>query len=462
MFQRRKKVKFSIMSAPIVITVPTKYVPINLAPAAGITIKMESPLDDDDDESTSSMEEFLSRGNRKRRLDHLTWEEKLQRKKLKNRVAAQTSRDRKKAKMEDMDKTIQEQADQINELQSKCDTLAQEKDAIYGKYLDLEGRFEELKRRLDEQQLQQQQQQISTATHIKSEPSPDLASGSVGCVSTLLGSAAGIIFNGSTNDAARVHAAGDDEDGRKGGSLVEDNCALPALQDMLEDFDVSKLEELAESLLADVTSELEEPDRGSSPPNAQDASTGGRMPGPVVGTSPERLEPGQETNQGSSLILTTHNYSKSPFHVEKPHLLLQAESGTEALLQQSVVNGTYDNESNCITIILHDDDDERLCSALEEEIICEESDEEMQLQEPEFQIKMEPMQQLLSPIPSIMSTSSYSSEPIKNEDPVDTVKNPLTPRSFVSDGGYESIGSPDYSIGSLEDFWNLDLFPILN
>lgn len=178
------------MSAPIVITVPTKYVPINLAPAAGITIKMESPLDDDDDESTSSMEEFLSRGNRKRRLDHLTWEEKLQRKKLKNRVAAQTSRDRKKAKMEDMDKTIQEQADQINELQSKCDTLAQEKDAIYGKYLDLEGRFEELKRRLDEQQLQQQQQQISTATHIKSEPSPDLASGSVGCVSTLLGSAA--------------------------------------------------------------------------------------------------------------------------------------------------------------------------------------------------------------------------------------------------------------------------------
>lgn len=172
------------MSAPIVITVPTKYVPINLAPA-GITIKTESLPDEGEESSTSSsMEEFLSRG-KKRRLDHLTWEEKLQRKKLKNRVAAQTSRDRKKAKMEDMEKTIQEQSDQISELQIKCDSLAQEKDAIYGKYLDLEGRFEELKRRLDEQQ------QISTATSpIKSEPSPDLATGSVGCVSTLLGSAA--------------------------------------------------------------------------------------------------------------------------------------------------------------------------------------------------------------------------------------------------------------------------------
>lgn len=170
------------MSTPIVITVPTKYVPINLAP---ITIKTESLPDEGEDSSSSSMEEFLARG-KKRRLDHLTWEEKLQRKKLKNRVAAQTSRDRKKAKMEDMEKTIQEQSDKISELQSKCDTLAQEKEAIYGKYLDLESRFEELKRRLDEQQQQQQQQQISTATHIKSEPSPDLASGSVGCVSTLL------------------------------------------------------------------------------------------------------------------------------------------------------------------------------------------------------------------------------------------------------------------------------------
>lgn len=168
------------MSAPIVITVPTKFVPINLAPVAIKTEIMPAPCSDAD-ESTSSMDEFLVRG-KKRRLDHLTWEEKLQRKKLKNRVAAQTSRDRKKAKMEDMEYTIQQQTDQISELQMKCDVLQSEKETIYSKYLDLESRFEELNRRLDEQQ-----QQMTT---IKSEPIAPAASHSVGSASTLLGSAA--------------------------------------------------------------------------------------------------------------------------------------------------------------------------------------------------------------------------------------------------------------------------------
>lgn len=177
------------MSAPIVITIPTKYIPINLAPVA-IKAELKSSPGSDEDESTSSMDEFLVRG-KKRRLDHLTWEEKLQRKKLKNRVAAQTSRDRKKAKMEDMEQTIQQQTDQISELQSKCDLLQSEKNAIYSKYLDLESRFEELKRRMDEQEQQQQQQQQTAAT-IKSEPNAS-PSHSVGSASTL-GSAASALF----------------------------------------------------------------------------------------------------------------------------------------------------------------------------------------------------------------------------------------------------------------------------
>jgi len=60
---------------------------------------------------------------KKRRLDHLTWEEKLQRKKLKNRVAAQTSRDRKKAKMEYMEQSLEELKQQNTKILAECETL---------------------------------------------------------------------------------------------------------------------------------------------------------------------------------------------------------------------------------------------------------------------------------------------------------------------------------------------------
>lgn len=104
--------------------------------------------------------------------------------KLKNRVAAQTSRDRKKAKMEEMEQTIQQQTDQISELQLKCASLQAEKDTYYSKCLDLENRQAELERRLNDLQ---QHLQLNA---IKSETTTPAASHSVGSASTLLGSAA--------------------------------------------------------------------------------------------------------------------------------------------------------------------------------------------------------------------------------------------------------------------------------
>lgn len=70
---------------------------------------------------------------RKRKLDHLSVEEKIQRKKLKNRVAAQTSRDRKKKQMEEMvimiekyEKEITHWKTKFNQLQTKYEKVEKE------------------------------------------------------------------------------------------------------------------------------------------------------------------------------------------------------------------------------------------------------------------------------------------------------------------------------------------------
>lgn len=186
-----------------------------------------------------------------------------------------------------------------------------------------------------------------------------------------------------------------------------------------------------------------------------------------MGTPSERLESSEETDQGSSLnILNTHNYSKSPFHAEKPHSTGQQQSNLG--LPASTILGTYDNESNCITIILNDDDDAEL--PLEEEIICEEAGEDFfsHHDQGDFKVKLEPVRELLSPIPSTCSNYSSSDDLKPAASEQDVFKCPLTPSSFVSDGGYESLGSPNHvstdfnlTASSWDGFWNLDLFPIL-
>ncbi|KDR15776.1 hypothetical protein L798_10320, partial [Zootermopsis nevadensis] len=64
---------------------------------------------------------------RKRRLDHLSLEQKLQRKKLKNRVAAQTSRDRKKARLDDLEAEVKALREKNEALTLHCHNLQLEK-----------------------------------------------------------------------------------------------------------------------------------------------------------------------------------------------------------------------------------------------------------------------------------------------------------------------------------------------
>ncbi|XP_046816729.1 X-box-binding protein 1 [Vespa velutina] len=67
---------------------------------------------------------------KKRRLDHLTWEEKLQRKKLKNRVAAQTSRDRKKAKLDELEETVRTLRERNDVLTQECALLKSQNESL--------------------------------------------------------------------------------------------------------------------------------------------------------------------------------------------------------------------------------------------------------------------------------------------------------------------------------------------
>ncbi|XP_034230433.1 X-box-binding protein 1 [Thrips palmi] len=64
--------------------------------------------------------------NRKRRLAHLTLEEKQYRKKLKNRVAAQTSRDRKKQRMDELESSIVLMSQELEAMTKQNATLATE------------------------------------------------------------------------------------------------------------------------------------------------------------------------------------------------------------------------------------------------------------------------------------------------------------------------------------------------
>ncbi|KAI8122520.1 X-box-binding protein 1 [Lucilia cuprina] len=426
----------------VFITVP-KYVAITPIQAAGTAVTTvgstattvlpkirpapptQTPVAEQKNETTN---ETQAPKGKKRRLDHLTWEEKVQRKKLKNRVAAQTSRDRKKARMEEMEHEIEDLTEKTQILVNKCESLQVINDSLLEKNQKLDMEVEILRQQLQElqkqqqlhqqqqQQLQQQQQQHKTVT-------------CAGCESLLNGSA----VSNNTDPLPQGSNHKDSQSSQETLSVLKLKqqlkksatvSSLPSLQDMLlpdieidegalddAEFDAGKLEELAESLLADITADLEASDRACNAPVAETSSGTERLFGSMVGSTTECLESGQHkiSYNGSCLeaiatettTTTTPNTNQSISNhhnsLQTPELTLEnkfeketttalqtpttlntttalittvlPDNSATATVTPDTVYGTYDAKTNSITIVM--DDVAVPVSEAVEEIYCD-------------------------------------------------------------------------------------------
>ncbi|XP_013387849.1 X-box-binding protein 1-like [Lingula anatina] len=86
-------------------------------------------------------DEPLEPGRKRRRLTHLTQEEKMLRRKLKNRVAAQTARDRKKARMSDLEAELNTMERENKRLQAENISLRQKSNALFQENQQLKERL---------------------------------------------------------------------------------------------------------------------------------------------------------------------------------------------------------------------------------------------------------------------------------------------------------------------------------
>jgi len=145
--------------------------------------------DDDDDQDSvisdmvvdelnlDSLEEPKIKKKRIReKLDHLTHEEKLMRRKIKNRISAQSARDRKKSKMQTLEKKIEVLSQDRHKILKENAVLKRQNEQIIQENSELKKRLVEIESRLtaistqqqpQPQNQQQQQQQVSSSVPLQ-------------------------------------------------------------------------------------------------------------------------------------------------------------------------------------------------------------------------------------------------------------------------------------------------------
>ncbi|KAF7405192.1 hypothetical protein HZH66_004098 [Vespula vulgaris] len=363
------------------------------------------------EESTFFKPDVCIRG-KKRRLDHLTWEEKLQRKKLKNRVAAQTSRDRKKAKLDELEETVKTLKERNDVLTQECALLKSQNESLISSC------------RLS-----------CTFTGICSIPTKPSAAG--------WDSTVGIVPDANTRSS----------------HIAEDYDPLPPLEELFGDIQgddyIDRLEELAESLLREVTAEVEANSHRSNEQVSDEENTVKKSDNSkrMVGQTSKNVEAdtiaGRSVNDYDTWHLNcsadvTHvvldNTQTTPVSIKNEIEIKQEPD----LNDMETVYGTYDEITNSITIIYPGQEDnvgiQECVQEISSDNVSHTDDVTLLTTHHSYSDQFSPAYTCTD----IMSPSSIYSD---NVDASSSIKSD----SHFSDGGYESHNSPSADVHNKKD-----------
>ncbi|XP_012057249.1 PREDICTED: uncharacterized protein LOC105620358 [Atta cephalotes] len=379
---------------------------------------------------------------KKRRLDHLTWEEKLQRKKLKNRVAAQTSRDRKKARLDELEETVRTQKERNELLTQECAMLRSQNELLTSQNEWLLNENKRLRNERDavRNTLTDQQQPICSAWW----------DSTVGIAS--------------------------DADARSNRAAEISDSILPfeELFSVFQSADAERFEELAESLLREVSPEVEaNPHRSNEQVSVNEAPVEKPdHPEALVGQTSKNVEAsrtGGSIDSVPSFLRDTSNWFLEDCDTTKTTSIkteTEIKQESETASDLDTVYGTYDETTNSITIMYPGEENDgcvgiqecvqEVVSSNESGAVSHTTDDAVHLTVPSSGIQLRYPAQFSpaytnSMSPAMSDVDNYGISSTKQLD-----------CASLSDGGYESHDSPQSHMSELFDLESFsELFPTL-